>query len=125
MIVLDASAILAFLFREDGHGAVAEHLEEGLVSTVNLAEVLGRIARDSKDVVGTLARLEKGPMEIVPFEAADARAVAELVPATRPFGLSLGDRACLGLALHRGAPALTADRSWEGLDVGVEIRLVR
>lgn len=125
MIVVDASALLAFLFREKGHATVAEHLDAGLLSTVNLAEVLGRFARDGMDVVGTLTRLEKGPLEIVPFERADARIVAEIVPATRSQGLSLGDRACLALARRRSAPALTADRGWATLDVGVEIRLVR
>ena len=50
---------------------------------------------------------------------------ASLRPATRAKGLSLGDRACLALAIERGVPALTADRAWMELDVGVDVRLIR
>ena len=33
--------------------------------------------------------------------------------------------AVLQLAAMRGLPAVTADRAWAGLDVGVEVRLIR
>jgi ribonuclease VapC len=39
--------------------------------------------------------------------------------------LSLGDRACLALALARGLPAYTAERSWAKLELGIDIRLIR
>jgi ribonuclease VapC len=42
-----------------------------------------------------------------------------------PYGLSLGDRACLALALTRGEPAVTADRQWAQLDLGIRIELIR
>ena len=63
--------------------------------------------------------------EIVPLDEDLAVAAAALRDATRRRGLSLGDRTCLALALSQGAPAMTADRAWEGLDVGVEIILIR
>ncbi len=50
MMVLDASALLALLFREAGHEIVTNYLQEGYLSTVNLSEVLGRFARDGHDV---------------------------------------------------------------------------
>lgn len=34
MIVLDASALLAYLFREPGHEMVAQYLESAYISTV-------------------------------------------------------------------------------------------
>jgi PIN domain nuclease of toxin-antitoxin system len=37
----------------------------------------------------------------------------------------LGARACLALARVVGAPAMTANRAWSGLDVGIEIRAIR
>jgi PIN domain nuclease of toxin-antitoxin system len=37
----------------------------------------------------------------------------------------LGDRACLALAIRKGATALTADRKWADLDVGCKIELIR
>jgi PIN domain nuclease of toxin-antitoxin system len=44
---------------------------------------------------------------------------------TRAFGLSFGDRACLALAQSLGAPALTANRSWSRLDLGIAIEVIR
>jgi PIN domain nuclease of toxin-antitoxin system len=44
---------------------------------------------------------------------------------TRAAGLSLGDRACLALARERRIPALTADRAWSHLQLGIEIQTVR
>lgn len=125
MIALDASALLAFLFREPGQEQVAATIEQACLSAVNLAEVLGRFARDGHDARMVLARLSATELEIVPFTTADAAIAASLVPATQPLGLSLGDRACLALALARNIPALTADRSWSQLDIGVKIEVIR
>lgn len=61
----------------------------------------------------------------VPTAAICAEAAARLRPATRHAGLSLADRACLALARRLGVPAVTADRAWGDLDVGVEVRLIR
>jgi PIN domain nuclease of toxin-antitoxin system len=125
MIALDASALLAFLFREEGHEKVEQVLEEGILSTVNLSEVLGRFARDGHDPNLALQNLERGPFEIVPFGAIDAAGAAALLPATTALGLSLGDRACLALAGSRGIRAMTADRSWGQLRLGITIEVIR
>jgi PIN domain nuclease of toxin-antitoxin system len=47
------------------------------------------------------------------------------VKITQPFGLSLGDRACLALAIQRQATALTTDRAWKNLNLGIEIEVIR
>lgn len=125
MTVLDASALLAFLFREPGAEEVAAVLPEACLSTVNLAEVLGRFARDGHDPALLLAKLETLGLEFVPFEEGQAAEAARLLPATRAHGLSLGDRACLSLASLRGERAMTADQVWSELQVGVEIRVIR
>ncbi len=125
MIVLDASALLAFLFRETGHEKVAAHLANSLLSTVNLSEVLGRFARDGHDPLPVLAKIDRSPIGIVAFSSEHAARAAALIPQTSHLGLSMGDRACLALALSQGLPALTADRVWSKLDVGVEVTLVR
>jgi ribonuclease VapC len=44
---------------------------------------------------------------------------------TAPLGLSLGDRACLALAILLRLPIYTSDRVWKKLALGVEIRLLR
>ena len=50
---------------------------------------------------------------------------AALYPKTAGKGLALGDRACLALAQRLGAPAVTAERAWDKLDIDVEIQLIR
>ncbi len=125
MIALDASALLAFLFREQGHEQVAGLLDDCCMSTVNLSEVIGRFVRDGHSALVVLQRLIATPIEFVSFTEDQATMVAQLVPSTRAFGLSLGDRACLALALARGIPAMTADRVWEELKIGITIQAIR
>ena len=62
---------------------------------------------------------------MIPLDAAMAELAGTLVLQTKPFGLSLGARACLALAKTMGAPVYTADRAWAELAVGVDVRLVR
>ncbi len=125
MIALDASALLAFLFRERGYKRVAEVVEYACLSTVNLSEVLGRFVRDGHDSNEVLTRIAATTIEIVPFEAEDAAIAASLVPITQPLGLSLGDRACIALALSKNLKAVTADRICSKLNVGVNIEIIR
>lgn len=125
MIVLDASALLALLFRETGHQLVAEKLGASCISAVNLAEVLGRFSRDGHDPRVVFEQLMQSPVQVVPFLPEDAALTAALVPAASPLGLSLGDRACLALALVRKIPVYTADRMWAKLDIEIEIRIIR
>jgi ribonuclease VapC len=125
MIALDASAFLAFLFREKSHERVEAILNQACLSAVNLAEVIGRFVLDGHDAEGVLQRLTVTPLEIVPFGRADAALAASLLPLTRPLGLSPGDRACLALAMARGIPAITADRTWGKLVLGVKIEVIR
>lgn len=125
MIALDASALLALLFREPGHEAVASVFDESCASTVNLAEVLGRFARDGHSSLQVLARLQATPVQWVEFDAQQAALCAELLPRTRRQGLSLGDRACLALASSRGCAAMTADSAWKDLDLEIEVVLIR
>ena len=66
------------------------------------------------------------PFEIIPFDRAQAQTAASLRPPTKALGLSLGDRACLALAIERQAVALTADRVWQTLKIeGLSVELLR
>ena len=62
---------------------------------------------------------------VTPLDEPTATRVGALREATRPRGLSLGDRACIALAEKLGLPALTADHAWADLDLGVEVVLIR
>ena len=67
-----------------------------------------------------------GPVPLIAeFDAEQARLAGELLLRTRSLGLSLGDRACLALAMVLKAPVYTADRIWKGLKLGVPIHVIR
>jgi PIN domain nuclease of toxin-antitoxin system len=125
VIVLDASALLALLYREPGHEAVAAVVTSSCMSTVNLAEVLGRFARDGHEPHPILDHIVSMGIEIVSFEAPDTALVASLEPSTRSLGLSLGDRACLALGVQRDIPVLTADRAWSQIALRVVVNVIR
>jgi PIN domain nuclease of toxin-antitoxin system len=124
-MVLDASAVLAFLFGESGDEVVAPEFDGGLMSAVNFAEVLSRFARDGLDPGPVAEQLLAVGVVVVPFTATSAMQAAALATATQPFGLSLGERACLALAADRGETALTADRAWTQIGLAVTVRLIR
>lgn len=56
--------------------------------------------------------------------AIQARDAGLLRPPTRPLGLSLGDRACLALARELDATALSTDRAWAELDLGITVQVL-
>ena len=124
-IVVDASVVLAAILGEPGHEALLDLHEPALFSAVNLAEARARLADRGFDRQSIDASLGLVNMEVVDFDAEQAVISADLRPATRAAGLSLGDRACLALAQQRGAVALTADRAWAGVDTPVDIQVVR
>ena len=66
------------------------------------------------------------PAELRPVQELD---VGDFLPTTPPqtgnLGLALGDRACLSLALARRIDAMTADRTWSKLRLGVGVQVVR
>jgi len=126
MIVIDTSAILAFLFKEPGADLVGPALPTGLLSSVNYAEVLSRFERDRKNSSSVVAApLRSALHEIVPFDLVQAASAALVMDATKQFGLSLGDRCCLALAMERKCAVLTADRIWLKLGLQVEITSIR
>jgi PIN domain nuclease of toxin-antitoxin system len=125
VIVLDSSALLALLFFEAGCERVAQLVPQSCMSTVNLAEVLGRLARDGRAVDEAIDQIDQLGIAWVDFDQELAIGAAALLVPTMPWGLSLGDRACLALARLRHLPAVTADRSWAKLDLGIAIEVVR
>lgn len=124
-VVLDASAILALLNQEEGAERVAPFLADAVISTVNLAEVVTRLALAGMPETAIREALALLPLESVPFDVGQAIEVGLLAPTTKPPGLSLGDRACLVLASRLDATAVTADQAWVGIDAGVAVELIR
>lgn len=127
VVVLDASALLCLLKDEPGGARVIEALPNAIVSAVNLAEVFAKLSEvggSEKKIAQALRVLH---LKIEPFDAEQARMAGMLLVATKAFGLSLGDRACLGLSRLRQAPALTTDKAWANLPqhLGLSVIVVR
>ena len=123
--VLDASAVLVLLARERGSEQVQATLGSAVVSAVNLAEVLSKLAE--RGVTEAEQRMIRASLdvEVRSFAEHDAWRASSLRKATKSHGLSIGDRACLALGLSEGLPVLTADRAWSKLDIGVDVRTLR
>ncbi|TAK26104.1 MAG: PIN domain-containing protein [Chloroflexota bacterium] len=123
--VADASALLALVLGEHGADVVAEILPQAVCSAVNWSEFAQKAAQRGVEHQRAGIYFVGLGMTIVPFDQGDAEHAARIWERTRVAGLSLGDRACLALALRLGAPAYTADRSWASLDLGIDIRTIR
>ena len=123
--VLDASAVLACLQEEPGEEMVRDALPEALLSAANAAEVVAKlIDRGDSETLATFLVLSF-PCEIVSIDADLGLRAGRLHAATRKNGLSLGDCMCLALAQREGLPALTADRAWGSLSLGITVTLIR
>ena len=124
-VVLDASALLAFLRQEPGSELVDQVLGTAVLTSVNWAEVVQKSLSAGVNVDGLRQDLQALGLAVEPFTAVDADTAAKLWPQTRRSGLSLADRACLSLGLRLNLPVLTCDRAWAGLALPLEIQLLR
>lgn len=125
-VVLDASAVLALLNNEPGADKLTlALLSDATSSTVNLAEVQTKLVSQGGDPDEAWEDTLSPIREAMPFTDEQAKIAGSLVAQTRPWGLSLGDRACLALGITLKAPIYTADKSWKSLKLGVRIHVIR
>ena len=130
MLLLDASAILAYLHEEPGADQVAEaltSLADCQLTAANHAEVIAKCLDRGvaeKDVLPMLAGMG---YRVIGLTAEDGALAGQLRASTRRHGLSLGDRLCLAAACRLDCPVLTADRPWLELaaPLGLDIRCIR
>jgi PIN domain nuclease of toxin-antitoxin system len=124
-VVLDTSALLAFVNGEPGAEVVADQIGDALICSVNWAETLTKLTDRSGSLEHARGVFAEISLEVADFTRQLAEYAGGLIRQTKPRGLSLGDRACLALAVRERSPALTADRVWAELTLDVEIRLIR
>jgi ribonuclease VapC len=124
-VVLDASALMAVLRGETGGDRVTDCLDRAVISSVNLAEVQTKLVDAGMGEHDAWQHIAEIGCISAPFNNEHARLAGSLVRVTRPFGLSLGDRACLALAIDRKATVYTTDRIWKKLSLGIEIEAIR
>lgn len=111
-VVLDASALLAYLQDEAGAEVVEARLteEDPRCSAINWAEVAQKVIATGADWTLARALLASYGLSVEPITQLDAEWAAKRW--RRGEGLSLADRCCLALAARLGVPAWTADRAW-------------
>jgi ribonuclease VapC len=122
---LDASAILADLHGEPGGETVRASIESSVISAVNLAEVITKLIDNGMTAEQAWSLSDQLNCEVLDADRRRAGAAGALHAKTRRTGVSLGDRFCLALAEELGEPALTADRRWKELDLGIQVQLIR
>ncbi len=125
-VVLDSSAILALIFQERGaENLTDEIMSRAVVSSVNLAEVHAKLIKKGfipaeawEDALSLVTGVEL-------FTISQAKLAGDMHASTEKYGLSLGDRACLALAISLKAPVYTTEQIWRNLDLGIPIHVLR
>lgn len=123
--VLDSSALLAFINQENGSEEVEKYLPNAIMSSVNIAEVaaiLSLIDIPEDIIIGIINDLN---IEIINFDENQALQSGFLRKQTKSAGLSLGDRACIGLSTIKKLTVVTADKVWAELGLPNDIVLIR
>ena len=123
--VLDASALLCLLQSEPGADRVARALPNSVIGAVNFSEVVGKLVEAGVEEREIDSFVDTLQLKVVPFNQEQARLAGLLRIATRRFGLSLGDRACLALASLHDAVALTCEKSWMKIEAACVVELIR
>ena len=124
-VILDASAFLALINKEQGYEIVQNVINNSIMSAVNAAEVIAELhcklnilIKDAEKIVTSLTKVED-------FNYKQAVMAASLKKQTMQFGLSLGDRVCLTLGIELGLPVYTANKIWGNLDLNAKIIVIR
>jgi ribonuclease VapC len=114
-VVLDTSAVLAWMRDEPGAQVVDPLLAEAVMSAANWSETWQKPHQHGVDADRATHRLRVLGVQVEPLTATDAVTAARLWDRARAARLSLGDRCCLALAHRMSGTAVTADTAWAQL----------
>jgi ribonuclease VapC len=124
--ILDSTALIALVGSESGSQRIADLLENSAVSAVNLAETANKLLEKGFSQAEVRESLAKLKLKVEDWSEAMVYRSAEFTQFNKSHGLSLGDRACLSLAKHLHATAVTSDRTWSRKpSLGVPIIIFR
>lgn len=127
-MIVDASALLAFLADEPGADRVDAALEAGARTTaVDLADVVAHLAQRGIPVAQIRRALDGLALDVAPFDEELAYLAGRLRADMRAQQLPDGGVSALALGLRSGRTVLTADRAWTQLaDVdGLSVEAIR
>ena len=128
MIVLDASAALAYLLKEPGSSLIRQNLSSSIFTSVNLIEVMRRLRRGLSDsqaqtvccaFVSRIAGVED-VKNVDVFTA--SRIYADF---QKSHNISLGDAVCLAVGLRLGFEVWTTDAIWVTLPNAGQVKVIR
>jgi PIN domain nuclease of toxin-antitoxin system len=123
--VLDSSAVIALVRREQGWEKVNAALDRSVISAINLAESMTKLIRQGGEPRLVERLLRELDLEVIPWDEELAWASRDLCALAWTNGISLADRACLTLARHLNLAAMTADSEWKKAGHGVQVFLFR
>lgn len=123
MVIMDASAVLAWLQKEPGGERVRQLLADALIPATNWSEVLQK-SRQRGAEPGAVAGLLSGMgLQVVGVTEEDGRIAADLWRAGGDY--SLADRICLASSIRHRLPVVTADRAWASVASAPEVIVIR
>jgi ribonuclease VapC len=125
--VFDTSVLIAIIKEEKGYQKGLDFLHDKVfMNTVNLAEFFAWVILHSdisnKEMTIFIQDLE---IKVVDFDIKMAEKSSRLIPETKQYGLSLGDRACLSLGQKLNLPVITCDKVWSEAKLDCEIVVLR
>ena len=126
--MIDASAVLAYLFEERGGDEARAWMDRGAaISTANAQEVMAKLVDRGTSREDARADVDLLTLDMIDLTVEDAEEAAAMIALTKPYGLSAGDRCCLALGRRLGLPVVHAEQRWQALadDLGIELVLVR
>ena len=122
MKVIDTTTLIAAVMLERGADAAEKAMVGGSISHVNVAESISILMRKGFSFDDALTLVIDTRLTWHSTNITDAYEAARLVQTP---GLSLGDSFCLALAKSLKSTAVTADRMWAELNLGVAVELIR
>ena len=131
MLLLDASALIAYIRQEPGGETVKGRIaqSDSFISVVNLTEVQGKLVGAGDFTPQQVEReLEQLAALVEPlvYDLTQANLASWWYARKNPYNLSLGDCACLGAAEATGFEVLTAEQRWQKLpNLRVKVTLIR
>lgn len=123
--VVDASVVLAVVREEPGSDVALSKLDNALISSVNVCEVLYKIVASGGSMESAQWIIGKLPIVSIPFCNEQALVAASIHKKTHRKGISFADRACLALGLTHDVPVLTGERKWQSLGIDVKVETFR
>lgn len=127
-VIFDASALLALINNEEGANKLEPLIGNIIMSSVNVSEVAGKVydILGNEDEEQCKLSIEPFVHSIIEFDKTQSYLAASLKHKNKHKGLSLGDRACLAMAMQLELPVYTADKVWGELDLpNIKINLIR